>query len=111
MDNPTNERDKKRKNSIEAAPDEVRNPFLSASDPESPKRLGSLRKRWPPSLESQSGDLSVGAGIFEPRGKKKGILVALRKLGRRAAKKLLEEKGHEVKERKIVRRRRKRARK
>jgi hypothetical protein len=49
-------------------------------------------------------------GIFEPRGKKKGILVALRKLGRRAVRKLLEEKGLEIKEKKIVRRRRKRAR-
>jgi hypothetical protein len=50
-------------------------------------------------------------GIFEPRGKKKEILVALRKLGRRAAKNLLKEKSPQTREKKIVRRRRKRARK
>jgi hypothetical protein len=40
-------------------------------------------------------------GIFEPRGQKKGILVALRKLGRRDVKKLLEEKKNERVEKKI----------
>ena len=34
-------------------------------------------------------------GIFDPREENKGVLVALRKLGRRDVKKLLEEKGRE----------------
>ncbi len=98
---------------LEAAPDEVRRSRFS------PRLIRSLRKRLAITQKEMASlaGVTVGAiyqweqGIFEPRGKKKGILVALRKLGRRAVKKLLEEKGHEVKEKKIVRRRRKRARK
>jgi DNA-binding transcriptional regulator YiaG len=98
---------------LEAAPDEVKKSRFS------PRLIRNLRKRLGVTQKEMASlaGVTVGAiyqweqGIFEPRGKKKGILVALRKLGRRAAKKLLEEKGHEVKEKKIVRRRRKRARK
>jgi len=98
---------------LEAPPDEVKKSRFS------PRLIRSLRKRLgitQKEMASLAG-VTVGAiyqweqGIFEPRGKKKGLLVALRKLGRRAVKKLLEEKGSEIKEKKIVRRRRKRTRK
>jgi DNA-binding transcriptional regulator YiaG len=98
---------------LEAAPDEVKRSRFS------PRLIRSLRKRLgitQKEMASLAG-VTVGAiyqweqGIFEPRGKKKGILVALRKLGRRAVRNLLEEKGHEVKEKKTVRRRRRRVRK
>jgi DNA-binding transcriptional regulator YiaG len=85
----------------------------------SPRLIRNLRKRLGITQKEMAtlAGVTVGAiyqweqGIFEPRGKKKGVLVALRKLGRRAVKKLLEEKGPEIEEKKIVRRRRKRARK
>ena len=35
-------------------------------------------------------------GIFDPRDEKKGVLVALRKLGRREVAKILEEKNREA---------------
>ena len=85
----------------------------------SPRLIRNLRERLGITQKEMAtlAGVTVGAiyqweqGIFEPRGKKKGILVALRKLGRRAVKKLLEEKGPEVKEKKIVRRRRRKVRK
>jgi DNA-binding transcriptional regulator YiaG len=98
---------------LEAPPDEVKKSRFS------PRLIRNLRKRLRITQKEMAtlAGVTVGAiyqweqGIFEPRGKKKGVLVALRKLGRRAVKKLLEEKGPEVKEKKVVRRRRKRARK
>jgi DNA-binding transcriptional regulator YiaG len=61
------------------------------------QRLGITQKE----LATLSG-VTVGAifqwekGIFDPRDENKGVLVALRKLGRRDVKKLLEEKGREM---------------
>jgi len=104
---------RKGKPPLEAPPDEVKKSRFS------PRLIRSLRKRLGITQKEMAtlAGVTVGAiyqweqGIFEPRGKKKGVLVALRKLGRRAVRKLLEEKGPEVKEKKVVRRRRKRARK
>jgi DNA-binding transcriptional regulator YiaG len=104
---------KKGKVPLEATPDEVKKSRFS------PRLIRSLRKRLGVTQKEMASlaGVTVGAiyqweqGIFEPRGKKKEILVALRKLGRRAVKKLLEEKGPQIKEKKIVRRRRKKARK
>ena len=101
---------RKGKIALEAPPDEVKKSRFSA------RLIRSLRKRLGITQKEMAtlAGVTVGAiyqweqGIFEPRGKKKGILVALRKLGRRAVKKLLEGKGPEVKEKKVVRRRRKR---
>jgi DNA-binding transcriptional regulator YiaG len=98
---------------LEVPPEEVKRSRFS------PRLIRNLRKRLGITQKEMAtlAGVTVGAiyqweqGIFEPRGKKKGILVALRKLGRRAARKLLEERGPEVKEKKTVRRRRKRARK
>jgi DNA-binding transcriptional regulator YiaG len=97
---------------LEATPDEVKKSRFS------PRLIRSLRKRLKVTQKEMASlaGVTVGAiyqweqGIFEPRGKKKGILVALRKLGRRAVRKLLEEKGLEIKEKKVVPRRRKRVR-
>jgi DNA-binding transcriptional regulator YiaG len=61
------------------------------------KRLGVTQKE----LATLAG-VTVGAifqwekGIFDPREDKKAVLVALRKLGRRQVKMLLEEKGREA---------------
>jgi DNA-binding transcriptional regulator YiaG len=98
---------------LEAPPDEVKKSRFS------PRLIRNLRKRLGVTQKEMAtlAGVTAGAiyqweqGLFEPRGKKKSILVALRKVGRRAVKKLLEEKGPEIKERKIVRRRRKRVRK
>ena len=98
---------------LEATQDEVKKSRFS------PRLIRSLRKRLGISQKEMVtlAGVTVGAiyqweqGIFEPRGNKKSVLVALRKLGRRAVRKLLEEKGPEVKEKRIVRRRRKRVRK
>ena len=61
------------------------------------KRLGITQKQ----LATLAG-VTVGAifqwekGMFDPRDDKKAVLVALRKLGRRQVKMLLEEKGREA---------------
>jgi DNA-binding transcriptional regulator YiaG len=104
---------RKAKIPLEATPDEVKRSRFS------PRLIRSLRKRLGVTQKEMAAlaGVTVGAiyqweqGIFEPRGKKKEILVALRRLGRRAVKNLLEEKGPQIKEKKVVRRRRKRARK
>lgn len=93
---------------LEALPEEVKKSRFS------PRLIRSLRKRLGITQKEMAAlaGVTVGAiyqweqGIFEPRGKKKGILVALRKLGRRGAKKLLEEMGPVAKEKKVVRRKR-----
>ena len=98
---------------LEAPLDEVKKSRFS------PRLIRNLRKRLGITQKEMAilAGVTVGAiyqweqGIFEPRGQKKSVLVALRKLGRRAVRKLLEEKGSEIKEKKIIRRRRKRARK
>lgn len=73
------------------------------------KRLGITRKE----MAALAG-VSMGAvyhweqGTFEPREKKREILVELRKLGRRAVRKLLEEKAAETGKGRRVTTRRKR---
>jgi DNA-binding transcriptional regulator YiaG len=98
---------------LEATPEEVKKSRFS------PRLIRSLRKHLGITQKEMAilTGVTVGAiyqweqGIFEPRGTKKGTLVALRKLGRRDVGKLLEEKESEIKEKKIVRRVRKRVRK
>lgn len=98
---------------LEAPPDEVEKSRFS------PRLIRNLRKRLGITQKEMAtlAGVTIGAvhqweqGGFEPREKKKGVLVALRRLGRRAVRKLLEEKGPEVKGKKIVRRRRKRVKK
>ncbi|MGQ9646720.1 MAG: helix-turn-helix domain-containing protein [Thermodesulfobacteriota bacterium] len=98
---------------LEAPPDEVKKSRFS------PRLIRNLRKRLGITQKEMATltGVTVGAiyqweqGIFEPRGEKKGILVALRKLGRRAVRKLLEEKVPETEPKKIVRRRRRMVRK
>jgi DNA-binding transcriptional regulator YiaG len=83
---------------------------LSASPEElekarfSPRLILALRKRLgitQKDLATLAG-VTVGAifqwekGMFDPRDDKKAVLVALRKLGRRQVKMLLEEKGREA---------------
>lgn len=83
---------------------------LSASPEElekarfSPRLIMTLRKRLgitQKELATLAG-VTVGAifqwekGMFDPRDDKKAVLVALRKLGRRQVKTLLEEKGREA---------------
>jgi DNA-binding transcriptional regulator YiaG len=79
---------------LEASPEEMKKARFS------PRLIKSLRKRLGVSQKEMAllAGVTVGAifqwekGIFEPRGEKKKILVALRKLRRREARKLLEEK-------------------
>lgn len=78
---------------LKAAPEEVETSRLS------PRLIRSLRKR----LRLSQRDLARLAGVtplavyqwesgvFKPKKEKRGVLVALRKLGRRDAKKLLDE--------------------
>ncbi len=79
---------------LEAAPEEVKKARFS------PRLIKSLRKHLGVTQKEMASlaGVTVGAifqwekGIFEPRGEKKRILVALRKLGRREARKILEER-------------------
>ncbi len=82
---------------LEANPDELAKARFSA------RLIRGLRKRLgitQKDLATLAG-VTVGAifqwekGIFEPRDDKKGVLVALRKLGRREVKRILEEKSRE----------------
>jgi len=75
-----------------------------------PQRIGKLRQRLALSqreLAMLTG-VSLGAvgswekGKFEPRGDKKSALLALKKLGRRAVRKILEEKSAKKQEKKPV---------
>ncbi len=79
---------------LEAAPEELEKSRFS------PRLIRGLRKRLgitQKELATLAG-VTVGAifqwekGIFDPRDEKKGVLVALRKLGRREVKKILQEK-------------------
>ena len=83
---------------LEASPEEVKVSRLS------PRLIRTLRKQLritQKELAVLSG-VTVGAvhqweiGKFKPRGEKKGVLVALRKLGRRDVRELLEKRGAEV---------------
>ena len=79
---------------LEATPEEMKKARFS------PRLIKSLRKKLGVTQKEMAllAGVTVGAifqwekGIFEPRGEKKKTLVALRRLHRREAKKLLEEK-------------------
>ena len=80
--------------SLKATPEEVKMSRFS------PRLIRSLRKHLgltPKEMATLAG-VTIGAvyqwesGKFEPRGEKKAVLVALRKLGRREARKLLEKR-------------------
>jgi len=98
---------------LEASPEEVKKSRFSS------RLIRSLRKRLGITQKEMAvlTGVTVGAiyqweqGIFEPRGKKKETLVALRKLGRREVRKLLEERGPEKTEKKFRKSRRERIRK
>jgi DNA-binding transcriptional regulator YiaG len=88
---------------LEAPPEEVKKSRFS------PRLIRRLRQRLGITQKQMAklSGVTVGAiyqwekGIFEPRGQKKGRLVALRKLGRRDVRRLLEEKGTERAEKKF----------
>ena len=98
----------KEKVHLEAAPEEVKASRFS------PRLIRSLRKRLGVTQKELAtlANVTVGAiyqwekGIFDPRGEKKGILVALRKLGRREVKAILKEKSAEMAEKKAAKGRR-----
>jgi len=84
----------KGKTLLEVSPEEVKKSRFS------PRLMKSLRKRLGVSQKEMAtlAGVSVGAiyqwekGAFDPRGEKRRVLVALRKLGRRDARRILEEK-------------------
>ncbi len=96
---------------LEAAPEEVKVARFS------PRLIRSLRRH----LRITQKDLAVLTGVtigavhqweggqFKPSMKKKAAIVALRKLGRREVRKLLDERAAEKVEKKVPSRRRKRA--
>jgi len=96
---------KKKKIPLEATPEEVKISRFS------PRLIRSLRGQ----LGITQNELAVLAGVtvgaihqwesgmFRPREEKKGLLVALRKLGRREVRRLLEEKGTKMAEKEIRR--------
>ena len=87
---------KKRKMPLEAPPEEVKKSRFS------PRLIRSLRK----SLGITQKELAILTGVtvgaahqweigkFKPKGEKKAVMVALRKLGRRGVRKLLEERAN-----------------
>jgi DNA-binding transcriptional regulator YiaG len=100
----------KGKTVLEAPPEEVKESRFS------PRLIRSLRRHLgitQKELAVLTG-VTVGAvhlwesGQFKPSMKKKAVMVALRKLGRREVRKLLESKGTQKPEKKISSRRRKR---
>jgi DNA-binding transcriptional regulator YiaG len=101
---------RKEKVLLEAAPEEVKKSRFS------PRLIHTLRKRLGITQKEMATltGVTVGAiyqweqGMFEPRGQKKGMLVALRKLGRREVRKLLEERRSAIAEKKVRRPKRKR---
>jgi len=96
---------RKEKVLLEAAPEEVKKSRFS------PRLIHTLRKRLGITQKEMATltGVTIGAiyqweqGIFEPRGQKKGMLVALRKLGRREVRKLLEERRSAIAEKKVRR--------
>ena len=97
---------------LKAPPEEVKMSRFS------PRLIKSLRKRLGLSQREMAslGGVTVGAvyqwesGKFEPRGEKKSVLVALRKLGRREARRLLETRKATIEEKKVRTARAKRTR-
>jgi DNA-binding transcriptional regulator YiaG len=100
------------KTRLQAPPEEV------ASSRFSPRLIRALRKRLGLSQKKLAAlaGVTVGAiyqwekGIFEPRDDKKGVIVALRKMGRRDVKDLLQQKAPAVATKRVsaIRRRRRR---
>jgi len=86
----------KRKIPLEATPEEVKKSRFS------PALIRSLRKHLRISQKELAilSGVTVGAvhmwesGKFKPKDEKKGVIVALRKLGRREVRKLLEERAN-----------------
>lgn len=101
----------KRKVPLEATPEEIKVSRFS------PRLIRSLRKRLGITQKELAilCGVTVGAihqwesGMFKPRGEKKGVIVALRKLRRREVRKLLEERKGEVVEKNVRKPRVKRA--
>jgi DNA-binding transcriptional regulator YiaG len=100
----------KGKRVLEAPAEEVKESRFS------PRLIRSLRRHLGITQKELAvlTDVTVGAvhlwesGQFKPSMKKKAVMVALRKLGRREVKKLLEGKGTQKPEKKVSSRRRKR---
>ncbi len=100
----------KGKKVLEAAPEEVKESRFS------PRLIRSLRKHLGITQKELAvlASVTVGAvhlwesGQFKPSMKKKAVMVALRKLGRREVRKLLEGKETQKLEKRVTRRRRKR---
>ena len=92
------------KTQLQANPEEVKISRFS------PRLIQALRKRLRITQKEMAvlAGVTVGAiyqwekGIFEPRGQKKALLVALRKQGRRGVRKLLEERRAEMTEKKVL---------
>ncbi|MBM4307398.1 MAG: helix-turn-helix domain-containing protein [Deltaproteobacteria bacterium] len=90
---------------LKAAPEEVEASRLS------PRLIRSLRKRLGLSQRDLARLTGVSSltvyqwesGVFKPKKEKKGLLIALRKLGRREAKRLLEEKKAEETKKEVPR--------
>ena len=103
----------KEKTPLEAAPEEVKISRFS------PRLIRSLRNHLGITQKELAilAGVTVGAvhqwesGMFKPGEKKKGMLVALRKLGRREVRKLIEERGTEAVKKDVPRPRRKAAQK
>jgi len=99
----------KEKTPLEAAPEEVKISRFS------PRLIRSLRNHLGITQKELAilAGVTVGAvhqwesGMFKPGEKKKGMLVALRKLGRRDVRKLIEERGAEAVKKDIPKPRRK----
>jgi DNA-binding transcriptional regulator YiaG len=99
---------RKEKVVLESPPEEIQASRFS------PRLIRSLRKRLGITQKelAQLMEVTVGAihqwegGKFEPREQKKGMMVALRKMGRREVRELLEKKGNEKGETKPSPRRR-----
>lgn len=100
----------KGKKVLEAAPEEVKESRFS------PRLIRSLRRHLGITQKELAvlASVTVGAvhlwesGQFKPSMKKKAVMVALRKLGRREVRRLLEGKETRKPEKKVTRRRRKR---
>jgi DNA-binding transcriptional regulator YiaG len=96
---------------LKATPEEVKMSRFS------PRLIRSLRERLGLTQKEMAtlAGVTIGAvyqwesGKFEPRGEKKAVIVALRKLGRREARKLLEKRGTQTSEKKARAPRAKRA--
>jgi DNA-binding transcriptional regulator YiaG len=97
---------------LKATPEEVKVSRFS------PRLIRSLRERLGLSQKEMAtlAGVTIGAvyqwesGKFDPRDEKKAVIVALRKLGKREARRLLEQRATRTEEKKAPARRAKRAR-